>query len=252
MKRVFALLVSCLSSAALAQVVVEDDDGNVEVMVPGAAVHVQQTGSTTMVVPGAAVQLQAGATRTTTATVGMGVNLGVGVGVGVAVPGVGVGVAVQPGVVVQTPAPVVVRERVVVQQQPVVVHQPVVVQQPVVARDCGTGPGDPGCMMSKNGMYPMDGVALHGALKSLRAQRNTIVREEMATKMFARAMLTAAQLGLVLDVFADHGITQLDVAKTLAPNVVNPQHALSHSTKFTNSISAEEYVETMSAQSPGY
>lgn len=237
MKRVFALVVSCLSSVALAQVVVEDDDGNVEVMVPGAAVHVQERGAATMVVPGAAVQLQVGTTRSTT-TVGAGVNLNVGVGV--------------PAVVVQQPAPVVVRERVVVQQQPVVVHQPVVVQQAVVMRDCGTGPTDPGCMMRKNGVYPMDGVAFDGALKTLRRQRNSIVREEMATKMFSRNMLTAAQLGLVLDAFADHGITQLDVAKTLAPNVVNPQHALSHSTKFANSISAEEYIETMSAQSSGF
>ena len=126
------------------------------------------------------------------------------------------------------------------------------VQQPIAMRDCGAGPNDPGCLMRKNGVYPMDGVAFDGALKTLRSQRNTITREEMAKKMLGRNVLTAAQLGLVIDAFADHGITQLDVAKLLAPNVVNPQHALVHSTKFTNSISAEEYVETMSAQTAGY
>ncbi len=241
MKRLIAVVVSCLSSLALAQV---DPYDSADVEVQGAAVQVQQTGSTTMVVPGAAVQMRVGTTRTTTTTV-----VGGAVGVGV---GVGAGVVVQPGIVVQQPAPVIVRERVVVQQPVLVQQQPVVVQQPVALRDCGTGPNDPGCMMRKNGVYPMEGVAFDGALKTLRSQRNTITREEMAKKMLGRNMLTAAQLGLVIDAFADHGITQLDVARLLAPNVVNPQHALAHSTKFTNSISAEEYVETMSAQTAGY
>jgi hypothetical protein len=220
------LVVSCVSSVVFAQAVIEDDDGNVDVVVPGAAVQVRQGGAaTSIVVPGAAVQtqVQVRGSQTTVVT---------------------------PGVVVQQLAPVIVRERVIV-QQPVLVQQPVVVQQPVLARDCGAGPNDPGCLLRKNGQLPMEGVAFQGALKSLRAQRNTITREEMATKMLGRVMLTAAQLGLVIDAFADHGITQLDVAKTLAPNVVNPQHALGHSTKFTNSISAEEYVEAISAQSAG-
>lgn len=235
MKRVLraVLVVSCLSSMAFAQAEEADE---VDVVMPGAAVQVRQGGAaTTVVMPGAAIQTNVRVSGSVQQT-----------GVMVQTPGV----IVQPGVVVQ-PAPVVVREQVVV-QQPVVVREQVVVQQPVVARDCGTGPADPGCLMQKNGQYPMDGATFHGVLKSLRAQRNTITREEMATKMLARNFLTAAQLGLVLDAFADHGITQLDVAKMAAPNVVNPQHALAHSTKFQNSISAEEYVEVMSAQVPGH
>lgn len=230
MKRVLraVLVVSCLSSLAFAQAEVEEDE--VDVLMPGAAVQVRQGGAAaTVVMPGAAVQTS------------VRVN-------GVQTPQAGV-VVQTPGVVVQQ-QPVIVREQVVV-QQPVVVREQVVVQQPVVARDCGTGPADPGCLMRKNGQLPMDGVTFHGILKSLRAQRNTITREEMATKMLARNFLTAAQLGLILDAFADHGITQLDVAKAVAPNVVNPQHALAHSTKFQNSISAEEYAEAMSAQTPG-
>ena len=222
------LVVSCLSSMAFAQV--EADEADVDVLMPGAAVQVRQGGaSTTIAVPGASVQTSV-RTRTTTQTTGVTISA--------------------PGIIVQQ-QPVIVREQVVV-QQPVIVRERVVVQQPVAFRDCGTGPNDPGCTMHKNGQLPMDGVTFNGVLKTLRAQRNTITREEMATKMLARNLLTAAQLGLIIDAFADHGITQLDVAKAAAPNVVNPQHALSHSTKFTNSISAEEYVEVMAAQTSGY
>ncbi len=225
MRAVF--VVSCVSSMAFAQV--EADETDVDVLMPGAAVQVRQGGaSATVAVPGASVQTTV-RTRTTTRTTGVMIQA--------------------PGIVVQQ-QPVIVREQVIV-QQPVIVREQVVVQQPVAFRDCGTGPNDPGCTMYKNGQLPMDAATFSGVLKTLRAQRNTITREEMATKMLARNFLTAAQLGLIIDAFADHGITQLDVAKSAAPNVVNPQHALSHSTKFTNSISAEEYVEVMSAQSSG-
>lgn len=238
MKHVFraVLVVSCVSTMAFAQ------EEEVEL---GAAVQVGPSGAA-VVMPGVSANVAV--------TPGVGVSANVGVGSAVQVRA-----RAQTGVVVQT-APVVVREQVVV-QQPVIVQervvvQPVVqqrvVQQVVVARDCGTGPSDPGCVMQKNGRYPIDGAAFAGVLQTLRTQRNSIVREEMAKKMLTRHMLTAAQLGLVMDTFADHEITLLEVASALAPNVVNPQHALGHSTKFHNSISAEEYVEVLSAQAPGY
>lgn len=239
MKHVFraVLVVSCVSTLAFAQEEEVELGGAIQVGPSGAAVVLPGVSANVAVTPG----------------VGVSANVGVGTSVQVRAR------AQQTGVVVQT-APVVVREQVVV-QQPVVVQervvvQPVVqqrvVQQVVVARDCGTGPSDPGCVMQKNGRFPIDGAAFAGVLQTLRAQRNSIVREEMAKKMLTRHLLTAAQLGLVMDAFADHEITLLEVASALAPNVVNPQHALGHSTKFHNSISAEEYVEVISAQSPGY
>ncbi len=223
-----ALVMSCLSSMAFAQV--EEVE---EVEVTGAAVQVGNVGASVQVGPlGASVVMP-----------GVQANVRVGGVVQTSTVVVEQPVVVRERVIVQQPAPVMVRERVVVQQQPVYVQQ--------VARDCGTGPNDPGCLMSKNGQLPMDGATFAGVLQTLRAQRNTITREEMAQKMFARHFVTAAQLGLVIDAFADHGITQLDVAKELAPRVVNPQHAMVHSTKFQNSISAEEYVGVMAAQTPG-
>ena len=230
MKRMLraAVVVSCLSSMAFAQV--EEVE---EVEVTGAAVQVGTMGAAVQVGPlGASVVMP-----------GVQANVRVGGVVQTSTVVVQQPVVVRERVIVQQPAPVMVRERVVVQQQPVYVQQ--------VARDCGTGPSDPGCLMSKNGQLPMDGATFAGVLQTLRAQRNTIVREEMAQKMFTRQFVTAAQLGLVIDAFADHGITQLDVANELAPRVVNPQHAMIHSTKFQNSISAEEYVGVMAAQTPG-
>ncbi|MBN1209246.1 MAG: DUF4476 domain-containing protein [Myxococcaceae bacterium] len=115
-----------------------------------------------------------------------------------------------------------------------------------VFRDCGTQ-RDPGCTMTRDGKYAMDAETFKGFLHSLRTQHNEILREEMSEKVLKRNYLTAAQLGLILDLFQNE-ITRLDVAKTAAPHVVNPQHALGFSSKWQNSISSEEYVELMSAQ----
>jgi hypothetical protein len=54
---------------------------------------------------------------------------------------------------------------------------------------------------------------------------------------------------MLLDLFPNE-ITRLDVAKVAAPHVVNPQHALGFSTKWQNSISADEYTELISEQQP--
>jgi hypothetical protein len=164
-------------------------------------------------------------------------------------PGLG-----QPGVVVQVPGmtvqvqdpnvpPAVVQPGFV---QPGMV-QPAVVQPIGMVRDCGTGPNDPGCGLMRNGVMAMDAQVFSGFMRSLRAVMNEITREDMCEKMLARNGLTAMQLGQVLDLF-NNEITRLDVAKTAAPKVVNPQHALELSTKFNNSFSAEEFVEIYSGQ----
>ncbi|MCU0700458.1 MAG: DUF4476 domain-containing protein [Myxococcaceae bacterium] len=160
----------------------------------------------------------------------------------------------QPGVVVQVPGmtvqvqdpnvpPAVVQPGFV---QPGVV-QPAVVQPIGMVRDCGTGPNDPGCGLMRNGVMAMDAQVFSGFMRSLRAVMNEITREDMCEKMLARNGLTAMQLGQVLDLF-NNEITRLDVAKTAASHVVNPQHALELSTKFNNSFSAEEFVEIYSGQ----
>lgn len=113
-------------------------------------------------------------------------------------------------------------------------------------RDCGTNQ-DPGCTMQRNGHYAMDAETFSGFMHSLKSTRNELTREEMVEKVMKRAFLTAKQFGLVLDQFQNE-ITRLDVAKTAAPRVVNPQHALGFSSKWRNSISAEEYVELITEQ----
>jgi hypothetical protein len=115
-------------------------------------------------------------------------------------------------------------------------------------RDCGTG-RDPGCTMTRDGKYAMDAETWKGFYQSLKSQPNEISREEMAAKMLKRHYLTAMQLGLLLDLFQNE-ITRLDVAKNAATHVVNPQHALGFSSKWKNSISAEEYTEMIAEQQP--
>ncbi|MBM4776684.1 MAG: hypothetical protein GQE15_03185 [Archangiaceae bacterium] len=192
-------------------------------------------------------------------------------GVAIQFPGPQPGVVVQPGVVM---APGVVVQQ-PGQPQPAVMVQvpgmtvqvtdpnmmpppppprpgmppPPVYVQPAVAqvRDCGTGPNDPGCGLARNGFVSMDATVFNGMMTSLRNVMNEIVREDMFKNLIARNGRTAMQLSQVLDLFRNE-ITRLDIAKEAASHVVNPQHALGLSTKFSNSFSAEEFVEVYSGQ----
>ena len=118
--------------------------------------------------------------------------------------------------------------------------------QPVV-RDCGTGPNDIGCGMSRNGRWPVDGAAWPGMYASLRGTMNEITRNQMLESMFGNQGVTAVQMGLLMDLF-NNEITRLEVAKFLASRVVNPQHTLGFSTKFRNSILGQDFVDTMAQQ----
>ncbi|MHA7629185.1 DUF4476 domain-containing protein [Corallococcus sp. M7] len=108
-------------------------------------------------------------------------------------------------------------------------------------RDCGTR-SDEGCMMRRDGQYPMDASTWSGFYQSLKSENNEIVRQEKADKMLKRVYLTAVQFGMVLDLFKNE-ITRLDVARIAAPHVVDPQHALGFSSKWRNSISGSEYTD---------
>ncbi|HZI11188.1 MAG TPA: DUF4476 domain-containing protein [Myxococcus sp.] len=130
-------------------------------------------------------------------------------------------------------------------REPEVVHVKTVHTETAV-RDCGTGE-DTGCTMKRNGEYPMDAETFRGIMKSLKAASNELVREDIAEKLFKRNYVTAKQFGQVLDLF-ENELTKLDVAKTVAPKVVNPQHALGFSSKWENELNGEDYVELMSAQ----
>ncbi len=130
-------------------------------------------------------------------------------------------------------------------REPEVVHVKTVHTESAV-RDCGTGE-DTGCTMKRNGEYPMDAETFRGILQALKAAKNELTREDVAEKMFKRNYVTAKQFGQVLDLF-ENELTKLDVAKTVAPKVVNPQHALGFSSKWENELNGEDYVEIMSAQ----
>ncbi|WP_375758379.1 DUF4476 domain-containing protein [Corallococcus exercitus] len=108
-------------------------------------------------------------------------------------------------------------------------------------RDCGVG-SDEGCTTRRDGQLPMDASTWRGFYQSLKSENNELVRQEKAEKMLKRVYLTAAQFGLVLDLF-NNEITRLEVAKVTAPHVVDPQHALGFSSKWRNSISGSEYTD---------
>ncbi|MDY7231580.1 DUF4476 domain-containing protein [Hyalangium rubrum] len=135
-----------------------------------------------------------------------------------------------------------------VHQQAPTRHRPPPPPPPVAARDCGTG-NDAGCSMMRDGKYPMDAQTWAGFYESLKSQSNEISRQEMAEKMLKRTYITAAQYGLMLDLFRNE-ISRLELAKDSASHVVNPQHALGFSSKWRNSISAEEYSEMIAEQQP--
>lgn len=114
-------------------------------------------------------------------------------------------------------------------------------------RDCGTGPQDPGCGMRRNGMWAMDAMAWSGMYQSVRSTANELIRQDMVQQSLSNQALTAAQLGLLMDLF-NNEITRLDVAKFAATRVVNPMHAIGLSTKFNNSILAQDFVTVMGRQ----
>lgn len=119
-------------------------------------------------------------------------------------------------------------------------------QQPV-ARDCGTGPNDPGCGIPRNGLWAMDAQAWAGAYQALRGAITDHTRQSMAQSILSNQAITAAQLGLLLDLFTFDAI-KLDVAKFAAPRVTNPSHALGLSTKFMSTFHQQDFVQVMSQQ----
>ena len=116
----------------------------------------------------------------------------------------------------------------------------------VVYRDCGTG-RDPGCALSCGDEPPMDRETFTGFVGSLRNEPNEILRHEQVSATVPNACLTAAQLGVVLDLFTNE-ITRFEVAKESLPRSVNPKHALGFSTKFKNGLYAKDYVAEVSKQ----
>jgi hypothetical protein len=118
---------------------------------------------------------------------------------------------------------------------------------PVVeARDCGTGPDDPGCSLAREGRYPVEGSTFTAFLDSARAQRSQIARRESAVAFLSRQLLTARQYGLVLDLFTNE-IDRLATARQLAKCVVDPQRAIGFAEKFRSSINQRDYTKLISS-----
>lgn len=118
--------------------------------------------------------------------------------------------------------------------------------QPVAARDCGTG-NDPGCAMSRDGQWAVDGVTWQGAVTSMRSNGNEMLRVDLARSFLSRSSVTALQLFGILDLFMNESL-RLDVARVAAPHVVNAGHALGYAARFRNPIFARDYMAMMTGQ----
>ena len=117
---------------------------------------------------------------------------------------------------------------------------------PGAYRDCGTGK-DPGCTATRNGRLAMEAQAFIGMMAALQSADNELVRADMARSMIAANAVTAAQFGLVLDLFKND-LTRLDVAKGTAKYVVNPRRALGLAAKYQNSLLGQEFTLLMTSQ----
>jgi hypothetical protein len=135
---------------------------------------------------------------------------------------------------------------------PVVIPNPPVVVLPAgppARRECGIQ-NDPGCTMSRDGQWPMDATSFNGFMQALRANQNEILRVQMTENALAKSYITALQLGPILDSFQNE-IFRIQVAQLAAGHVVNPQHALGLSVKFSNSIYQAQFTQLMTAQPVG-
>ena len=114
-------------------------------------------------------------------------------------------------------------------------------------RDCGTGPQDPGCNMRRNGMWAMDGNTWPGLYNAIRSQNNDLIRQQMVQDALRAQSITAAQLGLLMDLF-DNELLKLDMARFAITRVVNPMHAYGLSSKFRNSLLGQDFVSVVGQQ----
>jgi hypothetical protein len=108
----------------------------------------------------------------------------------------------------------------------------------VAARDCGTG-NDPGCTEAA-----MDAVSFRGLVSSLSSTPNEFSKLDLVRNAMSSQRLTAQQLGPVLDAFQNE-LIRLDAAKAAAPRLVDPQHALSLSGKWRNSLLAADFSKLL-------
>jgi hypothetical protein len=81
----------------------------------------------------------------------------------------------------------------------------------------------------------------------MRSTPNELTRQANCQAALQNQALTAAQLGLLMDLF-NNELTRLDVAKFAATRTVNPMHAIGLSAKFRNSILANDYITVMGRQ----
>ncbi len=108
-------------------------------------------------------------------------------------------------------------------------------------RDCGTG-DDPGCNMQRNGEYPMDASAFNAMLTALKSTPAEPARVSMTRSMVASKLITAQQLGLIINLFRSE--TQaLDAVRGTAHRVVDRDNLTVNVTRFRSTPNKTTYTK---------
>jgi hypothetical protein len=108
------------------------------------------------------------------------------------------------------------------------------------ATDCGTGFDDPGCRFDRPNARPMTRAELEALLNGLRAIRNEPQRGAAVREQLGNRMLTARQLGMLLDLFrGDEG--RLEAARAAVPRLVDPPNAYGLTSRFLSANAQRDY-----------
>lgn len=111
-------------------------------------------------------------------------------------------------------------------------------------RDCGTGADDSGCSMQRGNQYPMDADALQKVLVGMRMTPVESRRIPMAKSLVGSQLLTAQQLGQMMDELKSEPL-MIDLTRELARSVVDPKNLDRNSTKFRNVLSKASYTKAV-------
>lgn len=108
------------------------------------------------------------------------------------------------------------------------------------ATDCGTGFDDPGCQPNARGPRPMNRMDLDQVLNAMRAQRVEDRRVSALRDTLGQKMMTARQLGMVLDQLRSDQ-TKLDAARLCVPHLVDPRNAAALTARFLSPMVQRDF-----------
>ena len=106
---------------------------------------------------------------------------------------------------------------------------------------------DPGCGNTRDGHGPMQDSVFQSLLNALHAERNSLLKEDIAKTSFKTNYLTVMQLGKVISTVRNELIKE-SMVKAAAGRVVDPEHAGNIRSHFRNSLVGSGAYRVLSQQ----